>query len=62
VIAKFIEGMKVKVDNVKYTITPVLTCNLKALMKMMGLKSVFHPCSTWWCPYCAASNGYMNEQ
>ena len=58
VIDMFVAGEKVKVDGTKYTIEPVLTCDLKALMKMLGLKTVFHTSSKWRCPYCAVPKSY----
>jgi len=61
VVASFFNGEKVKVGEIEYTINPVLTCDLKALMKMlaaMGLCNVYHPCSTWQCPYCEVKSWY----
>jgi len=36
VVASFVNVEKVKVGDIEYTINPVLTCDLKALMKMMA--------------------------
>jgi hypothetical protein len=58
VINMFIAGEKVKVDGTKYTIELVLMCDLKALMKMLGLKTVFHTSLKWRCPYCAVPKLY----
>jgi hypothetical protein len=55
----FCGGEKIKVDSgLEYTINPVLTCDLKALMKMMGLYNVYHLCSRWWCPFCRVNTRY----
>jgi len=47
--------MKLMVDGKKWEIKPVLTCNLKALMKLLSIYSVFHPKSKSKCPFCACS-------
>jgi hypothetical protein len=61
VVALFADGKQVEVEGIKYTINPVLTCDLKVLMKMLGLKNVFHPSAKWRCPYCAVSKRYYTE-
>lgn len=58
VISAFHSGEKIKVEGTEYTIKPVLTCDLKALMKLMGLYNVYHPCSSWRCPFCPVNTTY----
>lgn len=53
-----VKEKKLKVDDKEYTCTPVLTTDLKAMMKLLGLYDVFHPCSHWKCPYCRVSSKY----
>lgn len=55
----FMEGTQVEVNGTKYTIEPVLTCDLKALIKILGLKTIFHMASIWKCPYCAVTKLYV---
>jgi hypothetical protein len=42
----------------EYKIKPVLTCDLKALMKLIGLYDVFHPSAKWKCPFCDVCSEY----
>jgi len=39
----------------KWKIKPILTCDLKALMKMLRHNDVFHPGAKWKCPFCPVS-------
>ena len=55
-----VKEKKLKVDDKEYTCTPVLTTDLKAMMKLLGLYDVFHPCSRWKCPYCHVSSKYAS--
>lgn len=55
-------NMKLVVTGKEWTIKPILTCNLKALMKLMGLYDVFHPKSKSKCPFCACKDMYVHKQ
>jgi len=53
--------MTLTVGLVEWQIKPILTCNLKALMKMMGLYDVFHPTAKWKCPFCPVSTEELHK-
>jgi hypothetical protein len=50
--------MKLVVGEKEWLLKPILTCDLKALMKMLGLYDVFHPRATSKCPFCSCSSRY----
>lgn len=52
VINGLISNGEVEVDGVKYTLEPVLVCDMKALVKVMGFYTCFHPKAKWKCPWC----------
>ncbi|KAL6069211.1 hypothetical protein QOT17_007748 [Balamuthia mandrillaris] len=46
---------KVEVNGQKFDLEPVLVCDLKALVTMLGLYCCYHPKSHWKCPWCLVS-------
>lgn len=54
-----VQSASVIVNGKEWKVKPVLTCDLKALMKMLGLYDVFHPKSHWKCPFCDVSQEYV---
>lgn len=60
-INSFLHSEKLKVEDQEYVIIPVLTCDLKALMKILGLYNIYHPSSQWRCPYCPVCSRYNTK-
>ncbi len=56
-----VKDMTLVVRGQEWKVKPVLTCDLKVLMKMLGLYDVFHPKSKSKCPYCACSARYTTN-
>jgi len=50
-----VKDMTPIVGTTEWKIKLILTCDLKALMKMLGLYDVFHPGAKWKCPFCPVS-------
>lgn len=53
VVNQLIKTGKLAVDGIEYDIEPVLVCDLKALVKLLGLYNCFHPKAYWKCPWCS---------
>jgi len=47
-----IDGGSLHVGNLTVQLEPVLVCDMKALVQLMGLYTVYHPSTTWKCPWC----------
>lgn len=50
-VNQLIKTGKLAVDGIEYDIEPVLVCDLKALVKLLGLYNCFHPKA--YCPWCS---------
>lgn len=49
-VNQLIKTGKLTVDDIEYDIEHVLVCDLKALVKLLGLYNCFHPKATWKFP------------
>jgi hypothetical protein len=52
IVNELISGRTISVNDIEYSIEPILVCDLVALVKILGLYNVFHPKSKWKCPWC----------
>lgn len=52
VIDKLIETKKLQVGEQVYTIQPLLCCDMKALVMLLGLYEVYRSNTTWRCAWC----------
>ena len=52
VVNQLIKTGKLMVDSFEYDIEPVLVCDLRVLVKLLGLYNCFHPKAHWKCPWC----------
>lgn len=56
-----IEGGTLHVLSHEIQVEPVLVCDLKALVKLLGLYNVFHPRSIWKCPWCLVHRNLLGD-
>lgn len=48
-------------DDITYTIEPFLVCDMKCLVRLLGLYDVFNPNSYWKCAWCHCNQQNISD-
>ncbi|KAL6050170.1 hypothetical protein QOT17_006359 [Balamuthia mandrillaris] len=60
-IITYLTKNKVKIDGCEFKLEPVLVCDLKVLVTLLGLYNCYHPKCYWKCPWCLASENTIYD-
>ncbi len=53
--------LQITVDNITYNIVPFLVCDMKCLVRILGLYNVFSPNAVWKCCWCLCDKDHISD-